>query len=178
MTRIRLRPYHPTNVVQYFGCLHLDVEARRNEIWGRQLSTLSEMAYNEAGFDHVIEKIQGDPHGVEIELVEEYDDICLRCIRREKDEKGSVWGRAHSCSSSRNPKVVANVNRINGEVLGKLGLQFGSVVRLGDLVELLRERMPQVSSPKGQASYDRGLQVLSSMLAGGVPGPDAAPPPQ
>ncbi|MEW6355011.1 MAG: hypothetical protein AB1696_01690 [Planctomycetota bacterium] len=174
MTRIRLRPYHPANVVQYFGCLHLKTEDRRREIWGSQLTTLAEKAYNEDGFDDVVRRIEEDPRGVEIEFVEEYDDICLKCARREKDEKGSVWGKTHSCSSSRNPKVVQNVNRINQEVLGKLGLSFGLVIKLDRLVALLRERMPQVTNPKGQTSYDRGLEVLTSMLGESAPGPDPA----
>lgn len=163
MIRIRLRPYHPRNVVQYFGCLHLPVEERRSAIWGKQLTTLTEPAYNEAGFDEVVRRIQANPGEVEIELVEEYDDICLRCTRREPDEKGSVWGKAHSCSSSRNPDIVKSVNRTNAEVLGKLGLKFGSVIRLEDLVRLLRERIPQASTPQGQKTYDKGFEVLSSL---------------
>lgn len=167
MTRIRLRPYHPRNVVQYFGCLHLKVEERRKEIWGSQLSTLAEKAYNEEGFDYVADRIRSNPRDVEVELVEQYDDICLRCCRREKDEKGSVWGKEHSCSSSRNPDVVKSVNRINAEVLGKLGLGFGSVTKLGDLIGLLRERMPQLSDPRAQKSYAKGFEVLASLLKEG-----------
>ena len=116
----------------------------------------------DAFWDRSLTEMQSiDP---EIELVEAYDDICVRCVRRVRDEKGSVWGEEHSCSSSRDPNIVKNVARMNGQVLQKLGLAFGSVIGLQDLVELMRERMPTVASPEGQEYYKKGLAVLTSLL--------------
>ncbi|MCK4244523.1 MAG: DUF1284 domain-containing protein, partial [Candidatus Omnitrophica bacterium] len=107
--RIRLRPYHPTYVIGYFGQGYYP------------------KSYNSQGFNEVIEKIKSDPN-VEVELVEEYDDICMKCERLVEDKKGSVWGKRHSCSSAKNPSVVEGVNRANKRVLRSLGLQFDSVV--------------------------------------------------
>jgi len=66
---IRLRPYHPTYVVGYFG------QGYHPE------------SYNSQGFNEVIEKIRSYPD-LEVEIVEGFDDICLRCERRVEDEKG------------------------------------------------------------------------------------------
>jgi len=165
--RIRLRPYHPACVVQCFGCLDLSLEDWRKAIWGTQLATYTEKAYNEDGFSYVMDQIKSNPRAIEIELVEAYDDICVRCVRREPDEKGSVWGEKHSCSSSRDPNIVQNVARMNAEILEKLGLRFGSVIDLQELVKLMSEKMPTVASSEGQKYYEKGLAVLSSLQAQG-----------
>ena len=143
---MRLRPYHPTYVVSYFG---------QEQPPGGS---------NGQGFRDVMEKIQSDPD-IEVELVEEYDDICEKCTRRVEDEKGSVWGERHSCPSSNNPDTVTSVNATNARVLRDLGLEFGSVVKWGDLVKLLRERIPvlddnMLGGAKRQEDYDKGLAAL------------------
>ena len=144
--RIRLRPYHPTYVVGYFG------QGYHPE------------SYNSQGFNDVIERIKSHPD-LEVELVEGFDDICSKCERRVEDEKGCIWGESHSCSSSNDPSVVQGVNAANGRVLQSLGLQFGSVIRLRDLVDLLRERIPvleddMIGGPGFQEKYEKGLEAL------------------
>lgn len=147
--RIRLRPYHPTYVVGYFGMGY------------------HPKSYNSDGFNDVIEKIKSDPD-LEVEIVEEFDDICLKCERRVEDEKGSVWGERHRCPSSNDPRIVERVNAANRRVLQALGLPFGSVIRLRELVELLRERIPvldddMIGGPPFQEKYEQGLVVLSTL---------------
>ena len=73
--RIKLRPYHPTYVVGFFG-----------------MGGMNE-GFNKAGFNEVIAQIREDPD-IEVELVEEYDDICENCDRREAphQQKGNtLW---------------------------------------------------------------------------------------
>ena len=147
--RIQLRPYHPTYVVGYFGQgYHPESD-------------------NSRGFNDVIEKMKSDPD-LEVELVEGFDDICTKCKGRVEDEKGSVWGESHSCSSSNDPEIVRRVNAANSRVLRDLGLQFGSVIELRDLVGLLRERIPvlnddMIGGPQFQEKYEKGLAVFSSL---------------
>jgi hypothetical protein len=74
-----------------------------------------------------------NPQKITIEVIEQFDDICIKCNRRERDEEGSVWGKSHSCTSSRKPKTVEWTNRRNREILDKLRLRFGSVSRPADL---------------------------------------------
>jgi len=148
--RIRLRPYHPTYVVGYFG------------------QGYHPKSYNSQGFNEVIEKIKSDPN-VEVEFVEEYDDICMKCERLVEDEKGSVWGAKHSCSSANDPSIVDKVNAANRRVLQTLDLQFGSVVKLRNLVKLLSEKIPilddeMIGGPKFQEKYEKGLLSLSLFL--------------
>lgn len=148
--RIRLRLYHPTYVIGYFG------------------QGYHPKSYNSQGFNEVIEKIKSDPN-IEIELVEEYDDICMKCKRLVEDENGSVWGKRHSCSSSKNPSVVEGVNKVNKRVLRALGLKFGSVVKLRDLVKLLSEKIPildddMIGGQKFQEKYDKGLTAFSKKV--------------
>ena len=146
--RIQLRPYHPTYVVGYFG------QGYHPE------------SYNSQGFNSVIEKIRSDPD-LEVELVEGFDSICSMCERRVGDEKGCVWGENHSCSSSNDPEIVRRVTEANSRVLRDLDLRFGSVIKLRDLVELLRERIPvldddMIGGPQFQEKYEKGLAVFSS----------------
>lgn len=147
--RIRLRPYHPTYVVGYFG------------------QGSHPKSYNSQGFNDVIEKIKLDPD-IEVEIVEGFDHICLKCERRVEDKEGSVWGKEHSCSSSNNPDIVEGVNAANRRVLQNLGLQFGSVIKLRELVKLLRERIPvldddMIGGPQFQEKYEKGLVALSAL---------------
>ena len=147
--RIRLRPYHPTYVVAYFGMGGKDD------------------GYNKDGFNDVLQRIRDDPE-IEIELVEEYDDICRGCIRRTEDERGSVWGKRHTCSSARDEAVVDGVNRANGRVLRGLGLAFGSVIGFRDLVRRLSEKIPvldddMIGGRTFQGAYEDGLDVLSHL---------------
>ena len=147
--RVRLRPYHPTYVVAYFGI-------------GKM-----EDGFNKDGFNDVLAKIREDPD-IEVELVEQYDDICRKCDRLVEDEKGSVWGTSHTCPSAQDEGVVKGVNAANRRVLRDLGLQFGSVVRLEQLVKLLSERIPvldddMIGGSRFQEAYERGLAALSRM---------------
>ena len=147
--RMRLRPYHPTYVVGYFG------------------QGYHRKSYNSQGFNDVIGKIRLDPE-IEVEIVEGFDDICLKCERRVEDEKGSVWGERHSCSSSNDPGIVKKVNAANTRVLQDLGLQFGSVIKLRELVKLLREKIPvlddnMIGGSQFQEKYEKGLVMLSTL---------------
>ena len=147
--RIRLRPYHPTYVVGYFG------------------QGYHPKSYNSQGFNDVIGKIKLH-QDIEVEIVEGFDDICLKCERRVEDEKGSVWGERHSCSSSKDPSIVKRVDAANRRVLQDLGLQFGSVIKLRELVKLLRQRIPvldddMIGGPQFQEKYEKGLIVLSTL---------------
>lgn len=147
--RIRLRPYHPTWVIGYFG------------LGGHPES------YNSAGFNEIIGKISARPD-LEVELVEEFDDICRLCKRLEEDPKGSVWGPRHSCASSRNPETVDAVKRANRQVLDALGSEAGSVIALKDLVALLKERLPvldeaETGGPGFQKTYEEGIEAISRL---------------
>ncbi len=147
--RIKLRPYHPTYVI---GCFGVDVKTE---------------GFNKDGFNEVIGKIRGNPD-IEVELVEGYDDICMKCDRLVEDKKGSIWGKRYSCPSAKDASVVDKVNAANKRVLRGLGLQFGSVVKLKELVKLLSERIPildddTIGGPKFQEKYEKGLVELSSL---------------
>jgi len=149
--RIRLRPYHPTYVVGYFG------------------QGYHPAGYNSQGFNDVIEEIRSHPD-LEVEIVEGFDDICTKCKRRVEDEEGCVWGESHSCASSNDPGVVEGVKAANRRVLQSLDLQFGSVILLKDLVGLLRERIPvldddMIGGPGFQEEYEKGLETLHRLWA-------------
>lgn len=160
--KIRLRPYHPEHVIIYSGCLDLKAEDLREIFWGSsQLETFTEKAYNEDGFIEVVSRIKSTPKDIEIEIVEEYDDICLKCYKRVADGKGSVWGEKHSCTSSRNPAIVKEVKKQNEKFLRKFGLQFGSTITLKKLVYLFLEKGPiNCNDPKKQKMYEKGLKTL------------------
>jgi len=150
--RIRLRPYHPTWVVAFFGA------------GGPQAG------HNRRGFEYVMDAIRRDPD-VEIELVEDYDDICERCDWCLESKEGSVWGKGHTCRTAQNPVSVESVQTANRQVLERLGLHSGSVIRFRDLVELLAERIPdlgqsgiaEIGSPKRQDQYAKGIAVLRAL---------------
>lgn len=145
--RVRLRPYHPTCVVVYFG------DGGRKRDWCS------------VAFNSVIDIFKKYPD-VEIEFVEEFDDICCLCERRKKDADGSVWGKNHSCPSSNSPQIVSDVKEQNRAVLHALELDFGSVIRLQDLVKLLRERIPNLESigqKYGNERYYRGLSAIDAL---------------
>jgi len=166
--KIRLRAYHLGYFICYFGCLDLKKEDSRKEFWGSQLKTFTEKAYNEDGFDQVVSKIRSNPDEIEIEVVEKYDNICAQCNKRIRDEKGSIWGERHSCPSSKDSHMVESVNIENGIILQKLGLQFGSVIRLRDLIQLLSEKMPVFMGLEKelqiQENYKKGLAAVSLLL--------------
>lgn len=166
--KIRLRAYHLGYFVCYFGCLDLEVEDLRKAFWGSQLTTFSEKAYNEDGFNQVVSEIKSNPDEIEIEVVEGYDNVCTKCNKRIRDEKGSIWGERYSCSSSQDPQIVENVNKENSMILRKVGLQFGSVIKLRDLIQLLSEKMPVFmgleKDPQIQENYKKGLAVVSLLL--------------
>lgn len=147
--RIRLRPYHPTYVVGYYG------------MGGHPES------YNSVGFNEVIEKIKTDPE-IEVELVGGFDDICLKCSRIVADETGSVWGPNHRCPNTDKPDVVELIRQVNRRVLETLGLEYGSVIKLKDMVDLLRERIPLlfhdlIGGAGFQEKYAQGLNEISKL---------------
>ncbi len=149
MIRIKLRPYHPTYVIGYFGI------------------GVKKKGFNKDGFNYVIDKIRENPD-IEVELVENYDDICVKCDRLVEDKNGSVWGKMHTCTSAQDKTVVDNVNAANKRVLQKLSLQFGSVIKLSELVKLLSEKIPilddeMIGGPQFQEKYENGLSILSKM---------------
>jgi len=120
--------------------------------------------FNKDGFNEVIAKIRAHPD-IEVELVEGYDDICERCDRRVEDEKGSIWGRGHTCPSAQDQRVVDGVRAANERVLRDLGLGFGSVIGWRDLVGWLAEKIPvlddpMIGGPALQENYEKGLAVF------------------
>jgi hypothetical protein len=142
--KITLRPYHPTGVVSIIG-------------GGKKTG------FNNRGVDYVIERIMAD-HDLDAEIVEEYDDICKKCDRRVEDENGSVWGKRHTCPSAQDEDMIKKVDADNARVLTALGLGFGSVTKMRDLVELLNEKIP----PTDEAgTYAKGLRRLSERYAEG-----------
>jgi len=106
-----------------------------------------------------------------VELVREYDDICLHCEKLEPDANGSVWGPGHSCPSSRDPKVVAEVHRENDCILEALGCTYGAVLGAEELFPLLTERLPELAhlpmsgSATIQDNYQAGLKRLQAQWA-------------
>lgn len=144
--RIRLRPYHPTWVISVFG--------------GKSLPE----GKNTEGFTEVMDKIQLNPD-LQVEIVEEFDDICKKCKERVEDDKGSVWGERHSCPSSNNPDMVKTLNETNKRILKILGLQFGSVITWTKIVKILYERLPVLGDPElgRQEMYEKGLDKLSCL---------------
>lgn len=147
--RIRLRPYHPTYLVGYYG------------MGGHPES------YNSVGFNEIIEKIKADPD-IEVEFVEGFDDICLKCSRIVADEAGSVWGERHRCPNTAKPEVIQALGDVNRQVLEKLGMEYGSVIKLKDLVGLLRERIGVlfhdfVGGAGFQDKYEHGLAEITKL---------------
>jgi len=151
--RIRLRPYHPTWVVAFYGAGGMKA------------------GHNKRGFDYVLDQLK-TPAQVEVQLVECYDDICQRCDRLRKSDGGSLWGERQTCTSAENPKVVESVKTSNRQALERLGLAMGDVIGLRKLVALLRERIPdlaasgiaEIGGASIQAAYARGLAELSKTL--------------
>ena len=150
--RIRLRPYHPTWVIGFFG------------LGGMK------KGFNKRGFDYVMDAIRRNPE-IEVEFVEEHDDICVRCDRRVPDEKGCVWASDYTCTTAQNPEAVEGVGSANQRILQLLELDVGSVVRFQDLVSLLAERLPDLGKTDVAAAgdgsfqehYQKGLDVLRAM---------------
>ncbi|MDD5728369.1 MAG: DUF1284 domain-containing protein [Victivallales bacterium] len=104
-----------------------------------------------------------------VELVKEFDDICRRCKKLEKDETGSVWGKNLSCTSSRNAEVVSKVQASSAKVLETLGLDYGSRISWKELVKLLSERIPRLTDPmiggsENQDNYAAGFKVLKIQI--------------
>ena len=149
MVRIRLRPYHPTYVIAHYG------------------SSVPEGSRARGTFEEIQRKLRENPlHEIEIELVQEHDDACAGCKFRREAEGGSVWGERHTCVSAEDPQVVAAVNRTNEKVFRLLGLGYGSVIRLPELVRLLADRIPvlddgMLGGMSFQEAYQKGLEALA-----------------
>jgi len=119
----------------------------------------------------VIQAIQNNPD-INVEFVECYDDICLRCENLRSASTGSVWGRLQTCTSAENPVVVQEVTEANRQVLNLLGLQFGTIIPLKELITLLRDRLPeigksgikQIGGAELQARYEKGLNAIFAHL--------------
>jgi hypothetical protein len=141
---IRLRAYHPTYMVCYFGC-----------------QDIASPDHNKEGFESVYNKLRKNPETT-IELIEEFDDICLGCKKLKPDSQGSVWGDQHSCTSSANERVVATVKASSQRILKILDLDYGSRKSWKDLVELLNERLPELGDTAlgDQVNYEKGLEII------------------
>ena len=71
-----------------------------------------------------------------------------------------------------NPVVVKEVTEANRQVLDLLGLQFGAIISLKELVPLMRDRLPdigrsgirQIGGAGMQARYEQGLRAISAHL--------------
>ena len=158
MVRIRLRPYHPTYVVAHYG------------------GSVPEGSRARGAFEEIQRKLRENPvHEIEIEIVQEHDDACAGCKFRKEAEGGSVWGERHTCTSAEDPEIVAAVNRTNDKVFGLLGLRYGSVIKLPELVRLLAERIPvlddgMLGGMALQEAYEKGLRALSERASGSTEG--------
>ena len=144
--KITLRPYHPTGVVAIIG--------------GAKMT-----GFNNRGVEYVIDKIMTDLD-LDVEIVHEYDDICKRCDRRVEDEKGSVWGKGHTCPSAQDEKMIEKVNADNERFFRATGLSFGSVMKMSELVELLKDKIPPSEKGGSEGNYAKGLSKLSQMYVG------------
>jgi len=89
---IRLRPYHPTWIIGFFG------------------NPPPPDGKNTEGFLAVMKKLQADPDTA-IEFVEGFDEICERCRECVPDDRGSVWGKAGAWRSG-----VGEAGRLPGRV--------------------------------------------------------------
>ena len=146
MRRIRLRPYHPTYIVAHYG------------------GGVPEGSRARSGFEAIQRKIRETPLH-EIEIVREHDEACEGCIYRRETGTGSIWGQRHSCTSAEDPEIVAKVEKVNGKVFRVLGLGYGSVIKLRELVTRLSENIPvlddnMLGGSTMQASYENGLVAL------------------
>ena len=149
--RIRLRPYHPGYLLAYVA--------------------LGEAARPRPAMQYGLSLLRSTQPDTEVELVQEYDDICLHCERLELDPRGSVWGPERSCPSSRDPKVVAEVHRENDDILKALRGSYGAVFTAEKLFTLLAEKLPQLAhlpmtgSATIQDNYQAGLDMLLAQWA-------------
>ncbi len=149
--RIRLRPYHPGYLLAYLA--------------------LGEAGQPRPAMQYGLELMRSVQPDTEVELVQEYDDICLHCEKLEPDPKGSVWGPGHTCSSSRDPEVVASVHRENDDVLRALDCSYGTVFAAETLFTILAQRLPELThlpmqgSATIQDNYRVGLKALRTQWA-------------
>ena len=138
-----LRPYHPPYVVAYYG--------RREGL-------------NSVKWSPLISRVEKEPD-LKIRIVESFDDACAGCTKLENDPMGSVWGVGQTCSSAKDPGMVALVTRTNKRILGELGLFFGDEILLKDLGPLLQNKVPLlyegIGGPENQKDYEKGLRDLS-----------------
>lgn len=150
---LRLRPYHPTWVIAFFG------EGGLNE------------GYNRLGFNLALQAIQKNPD-IEIEFVECYDDICRHCERLKSSPTSSAWGHRQTCTSAEDQVTVKEVTEANRQVLNLLGLQFGAIISLKELVPLMCAQLPdigqsgikQIGGAGLQEKYEKGLKTISAHL--------------
>ena len=144
--RMTLRPYHPPYILGYLG-LWPDVKMR-------------------PAMRYAVERVKDGGPELEIELIEKFDDICMRCESIEEDPAGSVWGEGYSCTSSRDPKIVKESTEENAAILKALGLEFGAVLKACQLFPLVAEKLPELKgySQSGKAMiqehYQEGLAFL------------------
>lgn len=148
---VKLRAYHPTYMVCFFGNQNIASED-----------------HNKNGFSYVYEILKKEPNTI-VELVKEFDDICTQCKKLEKDDEGSVWGTNMSCTSSRDEEVVREVHTSSIKVLEALGLSYGSRISWRKLVKLLSERIPHLNDPMiggpgNQGNYEAGFKVLGIQM--------------
>jgi len=155
--RIRLRPYHPGYLLAYLA--------------------LGEAGHPRPAMQYGVRLLRSCRPDTQVELVREYDDICLHCERLETDPEGSVWGSGHSCPSSRDAEVVAEVHRENDAILTALDSAYGAAFRADALFPLLAERLgelahlPMQGSAVIQENYRAGLEKLQAKWHGEGRGP-------
>ena len=149
--RMRLRPYHPGYLLAYLA--------------------LGTAGHPRPAMQYGLSLLRSCRPDTEVELVQEYDDVCLHCERLETDPQGSVWGPGYSCPSSRAPRIVAEVHRENDVILEALGCTYGAVFRAEVLFALLAERLlglahlPMQGSAVIQENYRAGLEILRKQWA-------------
>lgn len=138
-----LRAYHPPYIAAYYG-IRAGLDSKK--------------------WSPLISRVEKEPD-LRIRIVEAFDDACAGCPKLVADPMGSAWGVGQSCSSARDQAMVDFVTRTNRRILGELGLSFGDVVPLRDIVPLLRKRVPVlyegIGGPDNQANYEKGLKDLA-----------------
>ncbi|RKY74370.1 MAG: hypothetical protein DRQ14_02245 [Candidatus Latescibacterota bacterium] len=142
--RLRLRPYHPPYILAYLGS----------------------KADMRPAMRYAVEKVREGGPGLEVELVEGFDDICMRCEKLEKRPSGSVWGEGYSCPTAEDPDMVRSIADENEAILKAIGLKFGDVLRARELFPLFADKLPELKSyPQCgkdfiQENYLKGMELL------------------
>ena len=111
---------------------------------------------------YLLKKIVGNPQ-MEVEVMDNFDDVCLVCPLKTEDGCG------------RKAKAKAQNEKLRNwdeKILNALLLPPGSSLKVKELYELVREKIPDIglictnctsSKPNGFQTYHQGLKLLFEM---------------